>query len=171
MNKDIELYILRHGIADEKGSRYPDDSKRPLVTEGKNEVKKLTKALKHLDLKLDVILSSPYKRAAQTAEIVAENLKMEKKLKYTPLLASDNYKAFLKELKTLYGKNRKIMVVGHEPYLSSLMSLLVFRRPMRGIRLKKAGMAKLTFGKKFSSRASLNWLLTPRQMALMSPAR
>ncbi len=167
---ELDLYIFRHGIAQERGSRYPDDSKRPLTAEGKKEVKTVAKAMKNLGLRFDSVLSSDYKRAVQTSEIVAESLRLKKKLQYLPSLRPEaEPRKVLADIKTgRSSKSRSILAVGHEPHLSSLISLLIFQRPMKGIRLKKAGLAKLTLVPGSRPKARLSWLLTPRQLALMA---
>ena len=67
----FELYLIRHGVAAERGENYPDDTKRPLTNEGVQKLRKEAKALVALDITLDVILTSPLVRTRQTAELVA----------------------------------------------------------------------------------------------------
>ncbi len=66
-----ELYLIRHGLAEERGDRWPDDNKRPLTDEGISRMRKATRGLARLGVTVDVVLSSPLVRARQTAEIVA----------------------------------------------------------------------------------------------------
>jgi hypothetical protein len=66
-----ELYLIRHGIAEEQGEAWPDDAKRPLTQEGAAKLRKAVRALARLGVSLDVILTSPLVRTRQTAEIVA----------------------------------------------------------------------------------------------------
>src|SRR5262245_15223589 len=77
----MNLFILRHGLAIEPGSSgYAKDSDRPLTPKGERKLWKSTDALAELELLFDWILSSPYVRARQTAEIVAEALNARKAL-------------------------------------------------------------------------------------------
>jgi phosphohistidine phosphatase SixA len=73
----MTLYLIRHAQAHERGPDYPDDSKRPLVDKGTKQVKSLVKALKALDITMDQLFSSPYTRAAQTAEPLLPQLKKD----------------------------------------------------------------------------------------------
>src|SRR5579871_1393002 len=71
----MELYILRHGIAVERGTPgYKKDSDRPLTPEGEDKMHQIADAMRGMDLKFDLILSSPYVRTEQTAKIVAGEL-------------------------------------------------------------------------------------------------
>ena len=75
----MKLYILRHGIAVEPGTPgYETDADRPLTSEGERKMRQIAGAMEALELSFDLILSSPYLRARQTAEIVAEVLTARK---------------------------------------------------------------------------------------------
>ncbi len=69
--QEFELYLIRHGVAAERGENYPDDTKRPLTNEGVQKLRKEAKALVALDIIFDVILTSPLVRTRQTAEVIA----------------------------------------------------------------------------------------------------
>src|SRR4051812_50182589 len=69
-----ELYLIRHGIAEERGDAWPDDAKRPLSEEGMTRMRKSMRGLARLELTIDVLLTSPLVRTRQTAEIVAAAL-------------------------------------------------------------------------------------------------
>src|SRR3979411_2836134 len=70
----FELYLIRHGIAEERGDTWPDDAKRPLTEEGMASMRKEARGLARLGVILDVVLSSPLVRAKQTAELLATGL-------------------------------------------------------------------------------------------------
>src|SRR5438105_14345375 len=72
----FELYLIRHGLAAERGEAYPDDSKRPLTSRGIQRLKREAKALNALDVSFDVILTSPLVRTRQTAEALASALRV-----------------------------------------------------------------------------------------------
>src|ERR671918_1390025 len=69
--EDFQIYLIRHGVAAERGENFPDDTKRPLTNEGVQKLRKEAKALLELDITFDVILTSPLTRTRQTAEVVA----------------------------------------------------------------------------------------------------
>ena len=167
----MNLYILRHGIAVEHGApAYPDDADRPLTPEGERKVQQIAQAMKTLDLSFDLILSSPYPRAGQTAEIVAKVLKARKKLQLSDdLTPGGSTRQLIQFLNRLDPNPKDVVLVGHEPYLSDLVSLLVAGEVGFPVLLKKGGFAKLiTDSLKHGRCATLAWLLTPKQMALMT---
>src|SRR5687767_12246278 len=78
---NMNLYIIRHAIAvDEATSDSGSDSERPLTDKGRKKMRQIAKALRHLGVEFDLILSSPYVRACETAEILADVLKMKDKI-------------------------------------------------------------------------------------------
>src|ERR1051325_8734008 len=82
----MEIYILRHGIAVERGTPgYKKDSDRPLTKEGEDKMRQIAEAMLAMALKFDLILSSPFERAKQTAQIVAGEL--DEEVTYTDFLA------------------------------------------------------------------------------------
>src|SRR5215468_2287284 len=124
----MNLYILRHGLAEEltAGSSM-NDAERSLTEKGERKVKKITKAMRKLELDFDLILSSPYTRARQTAEIVCRKLKPRGELEFSDtLIPAGSLKKLIAFIEDNYAKLEDILLVGHEPHLSSLISLLVW---------------------------------------------
>jgi phosphohistidine phosphatase len=157
----MEIYILRHGIAVERGtSGHKKDSDRPLTPEGEQKMHQIAEAILAMELKFDVILSSPYKRAEQTATIVAGEL--DEEVTFTDLLEPDgNALELIAEIND--EKPQRVLLVGHEPYLSQLISVLTTGGSDAAIELKKGGLCKLTTDKlTFGRCATLHWLLTPK---------
>ena len=68
----MNLYILRHGIAADRSSKYPDDNLRPLTRKGIDRMRREAKGMSAIGIAPDVIISSPLVRAIQTAEIVQQ---------------------------------------------------------------------------------------------------
>lgn len=161
----MNLYILRHAIA-EDGSPTLPDSQRRLTPDGARKMRKEAKGIKELELDFDLILTSPYLRAKETAEIVAKALDCEENLTITPALAADgNPKELIEEIRRKYHKEKHILLVGHEPYLSNLVSLLLSGQTSLSITLKKGGLCALSVGSLHYGRcATLEWLLAPGQM-------
>jgi len=167
----MNLFILRHGIAVERDPvSFPDDSRRPLTLKGEERVRLICEAMQALELSFDRIFSSPYRRASQTAEIVATSLGLKKALEYCDdLIPEGDPKALIRQLGRLEPAPENVLLVGHEPHLSGLISQLIAGEPAATIDLKKGGLARLEIeGSLRASRcATLSWLLTPKQMALM----
>ena len=164
----MELYILRHAIAvDRAAPGYSDDSRRPLTSEGRRKMRDIAKGMKALELKFDLILSSPYLRAKETAEIAAQVLQAQRKLKFSDDLAVDGDPRVL--IKSLERSPQRVLLVGHEPYLSGLVGLLISGAASASLKLRKGGLCKLTADRlKFGRCAELEWLLTPRQLARLA---
>jgi phosphohistidine phosphatase len=167
----MEIFILRHSQAVERGTPgFEDDSVRPLTPKGRSQLRQNCAALRKLKLKFDLIFSSPLVRARQTAEIVAAELKHRKPLRLTASLRPGGArKKLLAELKALPASLEKVLLVGHEPDLGELISLLVTGKTGAGFALKKGGWAKLEVERLSGGQcATLAWLLTPKQMQAMA---
>jgi phosphohistidine phosphatase len=83
----LELYLIRHGVAAERGDDYPDDSKRPLTSAGISRLRKEAKALDAMDVGFDHIITSPLVRTRQTADVFAETLKTKPSVSQSDALA------------------------------------------------------------------------------------
>jgi len=167
----MELYLLRHGLAVERGTRgFVDDFARPLTPKGRRQLRKTAAALKKLGRDFDLILSSPLLRAKQTAEIMAAAWKLKKRLRYSNALAPGGVAAILlRQLGRVKPAPKKILLVGHEPDLSRLISLLVTGGLQLQLDFKKGGLCKLEAESlRAGSCARLVWMLTPKQMKLMA---
>ncbi len=163
----MDLYILRHAIA-EAAPNPPSggDSRRRLTAEGAEKMQRAAKGIKALELSFDLILSSPYARAKETAEIVAEVLRTPRRLETSALLQPDgNLKEFVEELKRKHGEKKSILLVGHEPGLSRLISTLTSGATQTSIEFKKGALCKLgAESLEYGRCATLEWLLTNRQL-------
>jgi phosphohistidine phosphatase len=167
----MKLYILRHGIAVDYGAPgYARDADRPLTPEGERKLARIADAMEALELSFDLILSSPYTRARQTAEIVAEALDARKRLEFSDDLTPDgSFKKLIEWINCLKSPPENVLLVGHEPHLSGLISLLVSGDSSFSVVMKKGGLCKLSIESLNHGRcAALEWLLTPKQMALMA---
>ena len=166
----MELYFLRHGIAVVRDDLDAGkDAERPLTPKGRRQLRLTAGAMKKLGLRFDLILSSPYLRAKQTAEIVARALKLNRRLELPDALAPDGSpKDLIRELNASEPVPEKVLLVGHEPYLSRLISWLTTGSFELAMDFKKGGLCKLEAEKlSYGHCATLAWLLTPRQMKLM----
>ena len=80
----MNIYIIRHAIAVDEGMpEYEKDSERPLTDKGRKKMRQIAKGLRTLGVEIDLILSSPYVRARETAEILASEFKMKKKVAFS----------------------------------------------------------------------------------------
>ncbi len=163
----MDLYLLRHAIAVLRGTPgYRDDSKRALTREGIKKMRRIADGMVSLDLEFDAILSSPFRRARETAEIVAKRFHARSVLSFEDALAvGGDHRVLIDRLNNEYGSCRSVLLVGHEPSLSSLISFLLAGDPGLSITLKKGGLCKLVIESLSYGRcATLEWLLAPRQL-------
>lgn len=170
----MNLYLLRHGIAvDPSVPDFAKDAERPLTPKGKRRLLQIAKAMAALKISFDVILSSPYVRAAQTAEIAAKSLKRRKQLKFSDeLTPGGNPKLLIQQLTDLRPKPKNVLLVGHEPYLSRLIALLTAGHTNLEIDLKKGSLCKLeTESLRYGRCATLVCLFAPRHLVLMAGKR
>lgn len=164
-----EIFILRHGIAADHGT-YKRDSERPLTEEGIEKTTKIAKVIQKMDLGLDLVLSSPYVRARETAEILAKETGLKKQLYFSDhLMVEGDPIELIREIQKNYMGYKRMVLVGHEPYLSGFISALSAGSASSFIELKKAGFAKLSLmGElRYNRCAVLEWLLAPKQMLEM----
>ena len=163
----MNLFILRHAIAVEPGSpAYEDDSQRPLTDKGVAKMKQIAAGLRHMEVEFDLILSSPHLRARQTAEILAKSFHIKDKLLFTPaLLPEAPASEIINEINGKYSQAMNVVLVGHEPSLSNLISKLISGDPTANITLKKGGICRLSAEQLCYDRcATLEWLLYPFQL-------
>jgi phosphohistidine phosphatase len=163
----MELYLLRHAIAVLRGAPgYDDDSKRPLTPEGERKMRRIARAMQALDVEFDLILSSPFTRARQTAEIVAGVFRAEKKLVLEDsLTVGGDLRELIHRINTAYGTLERILLIGHEPSMSELISVLIAGDTRVSIALRKGGLCKLTTDAlRYGQCATLECLLTPKQL-------
>jgi len=165
----MNLYLLRHGVAVEHGAAGYEDDERPLTPAGRRKLRSVIRAMRAMDISFAVVLSSRLPRARETAEIVCKGLHLRKKLKLSEHLAPGGGASVIGQLRRLKPVPESVLLVGHEPDLSRLASLLLIGRNNLAIDLKKGGLCKLSIDHLKAGRcATLSWLLTPRQMEAMS---
>ena len=141
----MEVYLIRHGIAVERGT-YAQDEERPLTDKGRHKTYLVAKKLLSLDLKFDLILTSPLVRAYQTAEIL-QQVGLSEKIEIFPSLAPDGsmqeWENWLLERFRPVDSNIKLALVGHQPDLGNWAEILVWGNKKEQIRVKKAGVIGL----------------------------
>jgi phosphohistidine phosphatase len=155
----MRVYFLRHGVAERRDHWTGPDAARPLTAEGIDRMTKQAGAMAKLGLRPDLIVTSPMRRAAQTAEIVAARLDLTDQLVTDDRLASGfDLHAFSRVVKD-HSTAPEVMLVGHEPDFSQVIGQLT-----GGVRLvlKKGGLACAdVYGGSLAS-GELLWLATPQ---------
>lgn len=157
----LELYLIRHGIAAERGSDYPDDSKRPLTSAGIARLRKEAKALVALDVDFDLIISSPLVRAKQTAEVFAQTMSSRPSVTLSDALAPAGTPASVFQELAKHMRKARIALVGHEPNIGELAARLIGARTP--IEFKKGAICRIDF-EVFPPKGvgMLRWLVPPK---------
>src|SRR5208282_1213639 len=133
----MNLFFLRHGKAQPRGSIWASDSKRLLTPEGEKKMQEAVRGLEALELSFDLILSSPYARALRTAEILAEVYGPKKLFETTHLIPEASPPELIDEINGNFASFEQVVLVGHEPFLSGLISTLLTGGEALSIDLKK----------------------------------
>jgi phosphohistidine phosphatase len=156
----FELYLIRHAVAEERGDKWPDDTKRPLTAKGAARMRKAAKGLARLGVKFDVILSSPLVRTRQTAEIVASSFEARPPIVNVDSLAPEGtYADVLADLHRQVRRTR-IALVGHEPNIGELAARLAGSR--RALEFKKGAVCRIDVeSMPPGGPGTLRWLVTP----------
>ncbi|MGZ8926603.1 MAG: phosphohistidine phosphatase SixA, partial [Nitrososphaeraceae archaeon] len=168
----MDLFILRHGCAGNRLSDPMKDTKRQLTVSGKKEVVEIAKSLKKLGVNFNVIISSPLTRAFQTAKIIAEEYNLTEQIEQSEELKPNGSKDSLSNKLSKLSIDSVILIVGHEPYLSSMINDIIsnnadtdrnYNTNHNNIILKKAGLSRIKITSTVPKlKGELRWLLTPR---------
>jgi phosphohistidine phosphatase len=159
----LELYLIRHGIAAERGEEWPDDSKRPLTSQGIAKLKKEARGLVALDVSFEQIVSSPLVRTRQTADVIADALKNKPPISTSDALAPAGTPAAVIEEIAKHVRKARVALVGHEPNLGELAAQLI--RSRTPLEFKKGGICRIDFDVLPPKGAgALRWFLTPRML-------
>lgn len=159
----MQLYIVRHGIAiDREDPKCPPEAERYLTEEGVEKTKQVAKGIAALGIHADLMVSSPYVRAMQTAAIFAAALDYPKqKIRRTgSLLPGAEPTAILRELAR--EKNASsVFCFGHAPHVDGLLAAAV-GAPHLITSIKKAGVALVELKRLSPPNGQLVWLVTPK---------
>jgi phosphohistidine phosphatase len=154
------IYLLRHASAGESLSNPKKDEQRALDRGGIEQCGYIGRALAAMEVHVDMIVSSPLKRAAQTASLVGNELSYEGKLQFEDALRPSAGFADFRRLLDKYAKYEAIMVVGHNPSLSEFTGRSISEAGCEAaVELKKGAVAKLEMGR---NAAVLQWCITPK---------
>ncbi len=153
------LYFLRHGKAGHFDASNPNDDARELTGAGTAELQAAAPLWRRLNLRPDVILSSPLPRALQTAELFAAGISSTHEPVVDDRLRPGADWADMARALADHRDARRVMFVGHEPDLSTAVCDLT---GARGVRMRKGGLACVEFpGIPEPSAGELAWLLDP----------
>jgi phosphohistidine phosphatase len=141
----MELLVIRHGIATERDAEAGEaaDAERPLTSRGRRRFKRVVRGLDRLGLLIDQVVSSPKRRAVETAELLRPILALDNPVRLSAHLTAPPGADLLAELSSF--ESTRVAVVGHEPFLGSLIALLTASSAQHGeaVELKKGGVCWL----------------------------
>jgi phosphohistidine phosphatase len=165
----MDIYFLRHANAGEPKISPAKDAKRPLDKLGIEQSHDVGRALAALDTTVDVIISSPLRRATQTAAVVANEIGYEDKVVIdAALLPGASFQQF-KELLARHNRKEAIMVVGHNPSMTEFLNKTLFGEGRHNvIEMKKGAVAKVE--KVGRQTAVLRWSMPPKVLRSIQQA-
>ena len=154
------IYFVRHASAGQRKLNPKKDEKRPLDSDGILQCTQMGRILATLDASVDAVVSSPLKRATQTAALIANEIGYEGKVNIENALRPEGkYEAF-RDMLRKHAKAESLMLVGHNPNLSEFLGNLIAENGSRAfVELKKGAVSKVESEQK---KFVLQWLLTPR---------
>jgi len=153
------LYLMRHANAGVFRGNPLLDAKRGLVKEGKDQCMLMARLLSALKVQVDVIVSSPLKRAMQTAQFVGTELGYEARVEISKALAPDaGYSDFI-ALLGKYGDRDGVLVVGHNPNCFQFLGHMITGNGGAAIRMRKGSIARVDMD---NHPPRLQWLIDPR---------
>lgn len=156
----MELYLLRHGIAEDAAPGRPD-SERALTHEGRDRLRRVLRRAREAGVSPSLILSSPYRRAVETAEVCVQVLDYEGEIVKTRTLVPEASPFDTwEEIRKRSGESA-IVLASHEPLMSSLTAFLLASPGMQ-VDMKKAALVRIDCERTGPQpRGILKWMLTP----------
>ena len=163
----MRLYIVRHSDAEDLDAvKYPDDELRPLIRKGKKKAQKVARWFKRQYGVPDRLLVSPALRTLETASAFQKEFGAvpDSLVVVDVLRPSGGQSQVIAELVN-YASAEQVMLFGHEPNLSQLISTLLSGEPDVSIHMKKAGICCLSIDSLAEGKcATLEWLLDPAML-------
>jgi phosphohistidine phosphatase len=155
----MNLYLMRHANAGLRRENPALDAKRALIKEGKEQCMLMARVLSAFKVQIDVIVSSPLKRALQTAQLVGTELGYDAKVEISPALGLDADYAAFQQMLAKYANREGVLVVGHNPNLFQFLGRLITGNGGAAIRMRKGSIARVDMDRR---PPLLRWLIDPR---------
>jgi phosphohistidine phosphatase len=163
MPRQRTLFLVRHAPAEERGEKWPDDSRRPLTPAGVSSMRRIVRGLRRFDVEVDLILTSPFERAARTAEVLSAGLPSRADVIALPALAPGTTPERTAAALGPYGRHSALALVGHEPDLGRLAGWLIGANTP--LVFKKGGVCRIDLVDWPPGRTGqLIWLATPKML-------
>ena len=162
------IYFVRHASAGQHLTNPKKDEKRPLDSDGIEQCGQVGRALAAINAQPDVIISSPLKRATQTASLVGNELGYEGKLQLDPAMKPNASYAEFRRMLEKYSRYEAIMVVGHNPSITEFLARIMVKSGSEALLdFKKGAVARV---ETIRHAATLNWFFTPKMARAIQTA-
>ncbi|HEV2037821.1 MAG TPA: phosphohistidine phosphatase SixA [Candidatus Eremiobacteraceae bacterium] len=160
----MEVYLLRHGIAQERDpKKYPDDRLRPLTLEGLERMREIVRGMLKLGIEFDAVFDSGFTRARQTTEVVTDAYRIDSAdIQTTPALEPDHNPAEVLALLEANKTVKRVLLVGHEPHLSLTVAFLIGGRDGDAFDFKKGAVVRIDTQAVKKGTGTLMYLLPPK---------
>ena len=160
----MEVYLLRHGIAQDRDpKKYPDDRLRPLTIEGTERMREVVRGMLKLGVEFDAVFDSGFTRARQTTEIVTDAYRIDSAdITTAPALEPDRDPADAFALLEMHKSARRVLMVGHEPHLSLTLAYLTGGRDGNAFDFKKGALVRVDLSSLKPRSGMLVYLLPPK---------
>lgn len=168
----LELYLVRHAVAALRGPDYPDDADRPLTDDGSARFRRAVAGLRQAGVQLDLVLTSPYVRARETAELLATGLRPKPKVVVVEALAPGQRRSEIVAAVAHHSASgrgaARLALVGHEPDLGELAARLLGAKGR--FEFKKGAVCRIDVDRAMpAGPGTLRWFLTPRVLRGLAP--
>jgi phosphohistidine phosphatase len=162
----MDVILIRHAKAGTRDpNSWPDDDDRPLTADGQVEHRAVTRAARKMGVKFDFLVTSPLKRARETADIVANVYRWPEEPQVAAELGHGYSVAAVVKLLAKFPPTARVALVGHEPDFSELATALIGGKTGLGLQLKKSGIAGIRFdGPAEAGAGTLLYLLKPSHL-------
>jgi phosphohistidine phosphatase len=155
----MNLYLMRHADAGVPRDNPKLDAKRGLIKEGKEQCMLMARMLSALKVQVDVIASSPLKRALQTAQFVGTELGYEANVEVSSALGPEGDFVAFQKLVGKYADREGVLIVGHNPNLFKFLGRIITGNGGAGVRMRKGSVARIDMDR---HPPLLQWLVDPR---------
>ena len=155
----MNLYLMRHANAGLRRDNPALDAKRALIKEGKDQCMLMARVLSAFKVQIDVIVSSPLKRAMQTAQFVGTELGYDGKVEVSPALGLNADYAAFQQMLAKYANREGVLIVGHNPNLFQFLGRMITGNGGAAIRMRKGSIARVDMDR---HPPLLRWLIDPR---------
>jgi phosphohistidine phosphatase len=162
MPDTVQLYLVRHAVAHERGEAWPDDRLRPLTDEGAQRMAKQARGLAAIGVSFDAILASPLVRTRQTADILADAFRAAPRIVEIPALEPGRGPKDVVASLRDFTRRTSLALVGHEPGLGELGAWLIGLRGALSFKKGSVALIEVALIPPPAASGELRWLLTPR---------